>query len=132
MKRPWYAEGLRFECTRCAACCTGDPGHVWVTDAEVEALAAAKGMTVESFRERFLREVGDRSTINERPNGDCEMLNGKTCSAYEQRPDQCRTFPFWPEYVDSRDAWMEAARKCPGMNHGKLYACEEIEGSLRR
>lgn len=132
MKRPWYAEGLQFECTRCAACCTGDPGYVWVTDAEVEALAAAKGMTVESFRERFLREVGDKSTIKERPNGDCEMLNGKTCAAYEQRPAQCRTFPFWPEYIDSRHAWMEAARKCPGMNCGKLYACEEIAGLLRR
>ena len=27
----WYRDGLRFECTRCGACCTGAPGYVWVT-----------------------------------------------------------------------------------------------------
>ncbi|MFM1805538.1 MAG: hypothetical protein RL136_2417, partial [Planctomycetota bacterium] len=28
---PWYAEGLRFECTQCGNCCSGGPGAVWFT-----------------------------------------------------------------------------------------------------
>ena len=131
MKRPWYREGLRFECTRCGACCTGDPGYVWVTEAELHGLAAAKGMTPGEFRERHLREVGASLTVRERPNGDCEMLEGKECSVYDVRPAQCRGFPFWAEYLLSRKGWTEAARACPGVNRGKVHTREEIEDILR-
>ena len=37
---PWYAEGLKFQCTGCGDCCTGAPGYVWVNQAEIDALAA--------------------------------------------------------------------------------------------
>ena len=131
MKRPWYAEGLRFECARCGACCTGEPGYVWVTEAELHGLAAARGLPPEGFRERYLREAGARLTIREKPNGDCEMFEGKECSAYDVRPAQCRSFPFWPENLRSRKAWTEAARSCPGVNRGRLHAFEEIEETLR-
>ena len=36
---PWYRDGLRFECTRCGACCTGAPGYVWVTPEGMNGLA---------------------------------------------------------------------------------------------
>ena len=26
----WYADGLRFTCTQCGNCCTGQPGFVWI------------------------------------------------------------------------------------------------------
>ncbi len=131
MKRPWYADGLQFECVRCGACCTGEPGYVWVTEGELFPLAAAKGMTAEEFRERYLRQVGSSFTVRERANGDCAMLKGNGCSVYDARPAQCRTFPFWPEFLDSRASWDEAARGCPGMNHGRLCSLEEIERILR-
>ena len=28
MSDPWYNDGLRFTCTRCGHCCTGEPGFV--------------------------------------------------------------------------------------------------------
>ena len=43
MNEPWYSDGLKFDCTGCGDCCTGDPGYVWVSRAEIEALAAALG-----------------------------------------------------------------------------------------
>ena len=31
-QQAWYSEGLRFECTQCGACCSGEPGYVWVDE----------------------------------------------------------------------------------------------------
>ena len=31
MSEPFYAEGLRFSCERCSACCRGEPGYVFLT-----------------------------------------------------------------------------------------------------
>ena len=36
---PWYQDGLKFTCTQCGDCCTGDPGVVWVEDTELEEIA---------------------------------------------------------------------------------------------
>ena len=37
---PWYADGLRFTCTMCGKCCTGEPGYVWTTDEELAKSAS--------------------------------------------------------------------------------------------
>ena len=34
MSEDWYAEGLRFACTGCGDCCTGEPGAIWVNEDE--------------------------------------------------------------------------------------------------
>ena len=68
---PWYAAGLRFQCTGCGNCCTGAPGHVWVNQAEIEALAAHLGTTIDEFEARYVRPVGIRRSLVEFPNGDC-------------------------------------------------------------
>ncbi len=63
-KGPWYRDGLRFECTQCGACCSGEPGYVWVDDSEVAAMAEEIGITMEAFERKFVRQVGrDRSLI---------------------------------------------------------------------
>ena len=58
LEKPWYHEGLRFECTGCGDCCTGAPGYVWLTEEEIRALAEAGGATPEQFEtsshKRFL------------------------------------------------------------------------------
>ena len=63
--------GLDFACTRCGDCCTGAPGYVWVGEAEIERLAAARGLARDEFGRRYLRRVGTRLSLIERPNGDC-------------------------------------------------------------
>jgi len=125
----WYQEGLRFSCTRCGGCCRGDPGYVWVAQRDIEAMAKALRMPVRRFTRRYLRKVGDRYSLVELPNGDC-VFYGDGCAVYEARPVQCRTFPFWPEYVTTPRGWAAAARRCPGVGTGRLFTAAEIEARL--
>ena len=126
---PWHADGLRFKCTGCGDCCTGAPGYVWVNQAEVEALARRLEMPVDEFERKFVREVGVRRTLKELKNYDCVFLDGETrkCTVYEDRPRQCRTWPFWNSNVKSPMAWEQTCAVCPGSGHGKLYSIEHIE-----
>lgn len=128
-EKPWYHEGLRFQCIGCGACCTGDPGYVWVTMAEIEALAAATGIDVVEFEDTFVRGVGRRKSLKELPNGDCILFDRLTCrcKVYEVRPRQCRTWPFWRSNVRTPAAWAQTCRECPGSGRGALVCSEQVE-----
>ena len=134
---PWYAEGLRFSCTRCGNCCGGAPGHVWVSLEETEAIAADLGLAAAAFTKRHVRRVGTRLSLLEKRGGDCEFLlrpkPGVTgCSIHRVRPVQCQTWPFWASNLESATAWDLAARQCPGMNHGRLHGLRAIQAALRK
>jgi Fe-S-cluster containining protein len=127
---PWYADGLRFQCTGCGDCCTGGPGYIWVNQAEIDALAARLGMDVPAFERKYVKEVGVRRTLKERPKTyDCVFLDAETrkCTVYEDRPRQCRTWPFWNSNLKSPAAWQQTCEVCPGSGKGKLYSIEAIE-----
>ena len=128
-KRPadvWYARGLQFACTRCGACCRGEPGYVWVGRHDIRAIARHLKLSVEECVRAYVREaLGDLSLV-ELPNGDCVFWAPEGCRIYPVRPVQCRTFPFWNEHVRSPRGWEQAARRCPGVNAGRLYTAEEI------
>jgi len=129
---PWYAEGLRFACRACGRCCGGAPGYVWVDKEEVAAMASHLGMTARQFRRQYLRRLWRGLCLKEKSNYDCVLLDAAgRCVAYEVRPLQCRTWPFWPTNLVSRRAWDDAARRCPGMNSGPLYRLEQID-ALRK
>ncbi len=124
--------GLSFTCTRCGDCCRGGPGYVWVGAEEIEALARHLGLDVSSFGRRYLRRVGGRLALTEKPNWDCVFWEeGRGCTVYPVRPAQCRTYPFWAEVVRSRAAWGEEAARCPGIAaDGRRYAPAEIRALL--
>lgn len=129
MKKPWYKDGLQFECTACGRCCGGAPGFVWVTAEEIADLAQAMQLAEDDFRERFVRKVGNRFSLKEYPDGDCILLDPQTrhCLVYQARPVQCRTWPFWSSNVETREAWEETCRICPGAGTGTVYTLEQIE-----
>ncbi len=132
---PWWKGGLRFTCTGCGDCCRGpEPGYVEVDAAMIARLAAHMGLEADAFSRRYVRWVASegKHSLTERPNGDCIFWDdGAGCRVYEARPDQCRTFPFWPEVVESPEAWAEAAEACPGMtDEGRRYRRPEIERIL--
>lgn len=146
--QPWYAEGLKFTCTQCGNCCTGAPGYVWISKEEIIRLAEHLGISPEETVERYCRKINGKFSLRERRNSsgsyDCiflkeEKVLGKsagggkvvhtrqTCGVYPVRPLQCRTWPFWPETLASREAWDYSAKRCHGMNRGKTYSQTRIE-----
>jgi Fe-S-cluster containining protein len=128
---PWYHEGLKFSCTRCGACCTGAPGYVWVSVDEIKALARFRGLAVKEFSRRFVRQVGDQFSLIERPGGDCIFWDAAAgCTVYDARPVQCRTWPFWPENVETPEDWQRITQICPGSGKGKLHPAAQIIESI--
>ena len=132
MAEKWYREGLKFTCTQCGNCCSGEPGYVWATREEIGKIAAFLGRTDGWLDPEHLRRVGLHYSLTEHPNGECIFLkreNGKSmCSIYPVRPLQCRTWPFWSENLKSEKTWNALAEsKCPGMNKGQSYDYVQIE-----
>jgi len=127
-KTPWFQDGLRFQCTQCGDCCTGAPGYVWVSNAEIEALAAIMGMAVHEFEASYVRRVGSRKSLIELENGDCIFFDAKDrkCKVYGARPRQCRTWPFWDSNIRTPAAWKKTCEICPGSGQGKVYSVEEV------
>lgn len=128
VKQPWFQDGLRFECTGCGDCCTGAPGFVWVNKAEIEALAKRLSMEVAEFEARYVRKVGVRRSLVEYPNGDCVFFDTATrgCTVYEDRPRQCRTWPFWESNLETPEDWAATCEACPGSGRGQLFTVEQI------
>ena len=138
-KEAWFQDGLQFTCTQCGNCCTGPPGYVWFNGEEAQRMATYVGLSLEEFLDRYAHKVGGRWTLNETQTEygyDCVFLqrdDGQTskCSIYPVRPQQCRTWPFWPENLRSRRAWRAAAQRCPGMEagiggSGEFYSVDQI------
>ncbi len=131
----WYAEGLRFECTMCGACCTGPPGYVSFSDREARAIARRLGVTRAEFYREYAHKGRQGWSLNEVETDhghDCVFLDRKTipgkavCSLYEDRPLQCRTFPWWPENLKDEKAWARTARSCEGVGRGAIVPIDEI------
>jgi len=127
--------GLRFGCTQCGNCCSGSPGVVLLNDDEINALAKRLEMPREQFVRDYTHPTSRGPSLNERvsPHGlDCVFLDRKTvpgravCGVYEDRPSQCRAWPFWRELTRSRRNWVKASADCPGLDHGRLYPPDEI------
>jgi Fe-S-cluster containining protein len=131
MSRRWYAQGLRFTCTGCGNCCTGEPGFTWVSEREVASLADRLGLDEAAFRRRYTVQVHRNGSVLtslvESAGGDCVFYRrGLGCTVYQDRPRQCRTWPFWRRIIASRAAWAAEAGGCPGMDHGDLHAASHI------
>jgi uncharacterized protein len=131
--KPWYGDGLRFECTRCAHCCTGPQGYVWLSPHDQESIAGHLGLDLAAFRKRYTRLVGRLLSLVDKPNGDCIFLDEhRHCTIQAVKPRQCLTFPFWPRIAASRESWEEMGESCPGMGQGPLFAPGEITTLLDR
>ncbi len=136
--RPWYADGLAFECQECGHCCSGpEEGYVWITSEEIAAAAEHLGMTTEAFSATYTRKVGRRTSLIEAANMDCVFLEAdgdgvKHCTIYTVRPSQCQTWPFWPSNLRRPADWSMAGVRCPGVNRGQLRDLGYIEDEKNR
>jgi uncharacterized protein len=141
-EQEWFTEpdatgkaGLSFACTMCGNCCTGPEGYILVNEEEIEALAKRLGLPRDEFVERYTHKMYLGRSLNEKLTSfgqDCvfldrEKIPGKAvCGVYEDRPRQCRTWPFWRSVVKSRNTWERAKKTCPGIDNGKRYTVQQI------
>jgi len=135
--QPWYHEGLSFGCTQCGNCCTGGPGYVWISEEEIGRLAGFLKISPEETVEKYCRKLSGGISLQERRSAaglyDCVFLKAdsqgrRTCSVYEVRPLQCRTWPFWTGNLADKESWERAGNRCPGIGKGKSYSQKQIEG----
>ena len=106
-------------CETCGGiCCTGASGYIWAKYPEIEKMADFLNLTVDEFATNYLKKVKHRySLIEKRLDDDnfaCIFFNNelKQCSIYSVRPSQCRTFPFWETFKNSKE---EVKNECPGI-----------------
>ena len=61
---------------------------MWVTPEEIQQLAEFRGESIEEFSERFVRQVGDRYSLIEKPGGDCIFWDKQAgCTVYPAAAD---------------------------------------------
>ena len=131
MQEPFYKNGLKFTCKRCSFCCGHSPGFVYLSKSDLERLCAYFKMTAPDFAQKYCRWAnyyhGDTVlALQEQKNYDC-ILWKDGCTAYQARPLQCSTYPFWSWMVKDQATWNEVAQDCPGMNSGQLWPKDYID-----
>lgn len=131
MQEPFYKNGLKFTCKRCSFCCGHSPGFVYLSKSDLERLCAYFKMTAPDFAQKYCRWANYYHgttvlALQEQKNYDC-ILWKDGCTAYQARPLQCSTYPFWSWMVKDQATWNEVAQDCPGMNSGQLWPKDYID-----
>lgn len=121
----FFDKGLCFECQRCGACCTGEPGFVLIDKREIMQIAKYRSQEASCFIDTFLYPFRTGYSIREHADGRC-IFYQEVCTIYPVRPIQCRTFPFWFENLRSLKKWRRVTRECPGIDKGPVYSKEQI------
>lgn len=125
---------LRFQCTGCGKCCTGNSSHyVELSVDEAQHIRQMLGVSEQWFRRHYLVKLfDDRQGLRITEKGRCILLdqNGM-CRVYEARPAQCKSYPWWPELVSQESAWKREARRCEGIGRGDVIPVEVIEQNLK-
>ena len=129
-RKPWYRDGLRFQCQGSGKCCVshGEYGYVYVTLADRRRLAVTLGIPTRQFTRQYCEKTDGLFHLA-LGDGDCVFLDGKRCSVYDGRPTQCRTWPFWPENMPAK-RWRTIAEYCPGIGQGDVIPLNTIREIL--
>ena len=105
-------------CATCEGrCCTGESGYIYVTKAEIFAIAELLNMDVNEFGVKYLFKKGYKYSLKENKIDDsyeCVFYDRESngCKIYMARPNQCKTFPFWDYFKTHVD---ELKEECPGI-----------------
>jgi Fe-S-cluster containining protein len=118
-------EHFRFACQPgCSACCEVK-GYVYLTEDDLVRAAEHLGVPPEAFEQRYVYRTRHLLRLRKPRRAECHFLKKDSagsglCSLHPNKPAQCRLFPFWPEIVETRQAWQRTAKMCPGLGKGPL------------
>jgi uncharacterized protein len=127
-----YDEGIRFECQGSGKCCLsrGEYGYVYLSQKDLKRLAKHLELPKKDFLKMHCEETDGHIHLKG-PDKTCGFLKEKRCTVYEGRPDQCRTWPFWPENMKTKTWSQEVVPFCAGIGKGRLYTKKEIDALLK-
>jgi hypothetical protein len=133
MNKPFWSDGIRFECQGTGRCCVSRDGYgyVYMTLDDRRRMARVLGLSTSAFTRKHCDQTDGHFHLKS-VEGPCEFLEGKSCGVYEGRPAQCRTWPFWPENMNARTWNRDVKAFCPGVGKGRLYSAVEIEKLLKQ
>ena len=103
-----------FKCTQCGDCCKGY-GGTFLTDADIDRIAAFIGAENFEFKRRYCVSSGNRQVLAQQPNGYC-IFYDRNCSIHPVKPRMCRQWPFIESLKIELANWRIMASVCPGMN----------------
>ncbi|MBP7552280.1 MAG: YkgJ family cysteine cluster protein [Spirochaetes bacterium] len=124
-------KNLDFSCQRCSNCCRLEPGAVFLTQEDAENISEILNLSLNDFLTKYCREIykGEIPVValKEKKNYDCILWNNG-CTVYNARPIQCRTYPYWPYIVESKEYIDLEKRRCKGIGiKGDLTLEEKIK-----
>ena len=132
---PFSHSKLRFECSQCGLCCCGgDDYYVAINQADMKRLCDYLDISLKWLKQRYVAHLGHALyTIRMNQKGCCVFLQSdNSCNIYPVRPVQCRTYPFWPELLDSRKSWNLESRRCEGINRGNIVPLKTVKSALKK
>ena len=109
---------LEFSCTKCGICCK-EKGYVFFNDEDIIRAAKFLSMSPPVFINKYLdyeHNYGYYIKIND--NDNCIFLDkNNKCTINTAKPTQCKTFPYWKEYMDKNCNLVAGKfnRKCLGV-----------------
>ena len=105
-----------------------------MTEDDIVRLAAFLNIEPAVFERRYVYRTKNLRRPRVPRQVQCVFLKSDGCSVHPAKPLQCRTFPFWPELVDSKREWKKTAAYCPGIGKGELVQIQtalELAAELR-
>jgi uncharacterized protein len=103
-----------FKCTRCGHCCRNE-GVVLFSDNEIINISEFLGINPRMFKEQFLTFSSSGYTHHVSHGKQCVFLENNLCSINSVKPKQCKSFPYWKEYIDTDGKLKNFNRTCMGI-----------------
>ena len=106
--KSWWNQdtaSLLFKCTGCGRCCLNE-GEVWMDGGEFTDVADFMNISLLDLMNGYTEISGGwakaKNYISPNTNEEkCIFLaeDNKQCTIYPVRPNQCRTYPWWPRLL---------------------------------
>ncbi|MFW9787645.1 MAG: YkgJ family cysteine cluster protein [Candidatus Thorarchaeota archaeon] len=144
------SDAIRFECTKCGACCRENSLLVTVTGRDIARISM--GLELDSNEviraldfylvsgndiPKGLLDIPAVKTeqgpayiaLKKLENGDCIFLKDDLCMIHPIRPAVCMSFPFVFWDKDGEHTWGLSAKKaiCPGLGTGPEVEVSELQ-----
>ena len=109
------SDDIVFKCQKCGKCCRDKKGYVYPVTDDIRKMAKGMNMDELEFRKKYLIEDTALIThLKSNEDGSCVLLKDNKCSIYEFRPQQCATYPFWPQNFTYRANFERVLEECSG------------------